>query len=230
MRGRWVLGAAAVLALVVVGGVGGLTMRAFAGVNHSTAKTTTVTRLCVYVDRKDAGDSYGDLSTQAKYGHKTCIVGKRGPAGNTSVITWNKTVATPSVPTAKHFGSSAHFVDLATVGPFTVRGYCSAPDNTEAVTDVLSAQDGSSFAWGDNYLPGSFNSGNDQRASNFADGSSQNPDFVNEYNSGDFSVSTADQKTAFTGFANNGVYMNGADGPACSFTGYLVVETSPAAG
>jgi hypothetical protein len=41
---------------------------------------------------------------------------------------------------------------------------------------------------------------------------------------GEFSVSTADQKTAFTGFATNGVYIQGPTGPACSFTGYLVLE------
>ena len=51
-----------VVALVVVGGIGGLTMLAFAGVAHGTAKTTTVTRLCVYIDRSSTGDSYGDVT------------------------------------------------------------------------------------------------------------------------------------------------------------------------
>ncbi|HUZ16222.1 MAG TPA: hypothetical protein VMU72_08600 [Gaiellaceae bacterium] len=202
-------------------------MRAFAGVTHNTVRTKTVTRLCVYVDRKDGGDSYGDLSAQSKYGHKTCIVGKRGPAGNTSVITWNKTVAVgATIYTGKRKagGLPAGAIVLATVGPFTVRGYCNAIEGTSAVTDVVSGQDGSSFAWGDNYLSGDFNSGNDQQASNSANGSSNSPDFVNEYSGGDFSVSTGDQKTAFTGFANNGVYIDGPNGPACSFTGYLVME------
>ena len=66
--------------------------------------------------------------------------------------------------------------------------------------------------------------------SNFANGSPGSPGFVSDYQNGDFQVSTADQKTAFTGFASNGVYLNGADGPACSFQGYVVLETSPAAG
>jgi hypothetical protein len=228
MRGKWALAAAAVVALVVVGWVGGLTMRAFAGVAHSAGKTKTVTRLCVYVDHRDKGASYGDLTVRAKYGHKTCIVGKRGPAGDTSVITWNKTVAVGgTIYGAKRKaggGLQSGAIDLASVGPFTVRGYCETSEGTSAVTDVVSGQDGSSFAWGDNYYSGDFNSGNDQQASNPANGSSQNPDFVNEYSSGDFSVSTGDQKTAFTGFANNGVYINGPEGPACSFTGYLVLE------
>jgi len=221
-----------VFVLVVVGGIGGLTMRAFAGVAHGTAKTKTVTRFCVFVDRTNHGDSNGDLSVDSKFGHKTCITGKpgkRGPAGNTSVITWNKTVATPAVIGAKRYGVTQHFVDLATVGPFTVRGYCSAGQGVFATTDVLSAQDGSSFAWDDSVYAGDFNNGNDQQASNAANGTPQSPGFATEYGNGEFSVSTSDQTTAFTGFATNGVYIQGADGPACSFIGHLVVE-DPTAG
>ena len=225
MRGKWALAAGVVLALVVVGGIGGLTMRAFAGVAHGTAKATTVTRLCVYIDRSSIGDSYGDVTVTPKYGHKTCITGKRGPAGDSSVITWNRTVATPSQIGAKRYGVAAHFVDLATVGPFTVRGYCSAPStNVLATTDVRSAQDGSSLAWDDSSYPGSFNNGDDRQASNVANGTTQSPSFVTEYTNGEFSVSTSDQKTAFTGFATNGVYIQGPEGPACSFIGHLVVE------
>ena len=47
MRGKWAVAAAVVLALVVVGGVGGLTMRAFAGTSHTKVVTKTVTKLCV---------------------------------------------------------------------------------------------------------------------------------------------------------------------------------------
>ena len=159
-----------------------------------------------------------------KYGHQTCIVGKRGPAGNNTVITWNKTVATPSVIGAKRYGVAQHFVDLAKVGPFTVRGYCSSGEGVSATTDVLSAQDGSSFAWDDNVEAGNFNSGNDVVASNSANGSTNSPGFATEYQNGEFSVSTSDQKTAFTGFATNGVYIQGPEGPACSFIGHLVVE------
>ena len=73
---------------MLMGTVGAI---AFAGV--STAKhgnrdsrstkivTKTVTKYCVYVDRKDSGDSYGDLSAIPKYGHKTCIAGKPGRNG-----------------------------------------------------------------------------------------------------------------------------------------------------
>jgi hypothetical protein len=224
MRGKWALVAGAVIALVIVGGVGGLTMRAFAGVTHSAAKPKTVTQLCVYVDHVHGGSSNGDLSVNKKYGHETCIEGKRGPAGNSSVVTWNKTVATPSVAGAKPFGSSAHFVDLAKIGPFTIRGYCSASEGVAAVTHVLSTQDGSSLAWDDSVLAGSFNSGDDTQVSNIASGNTQSPGFATEYGNGEFSITTADQKTAFTGWATNGVYLNGAEGPACSFIGHIVLE------
>jgi hypothetical protein len=225
MRGKFVLATAAVLALIVVGGVGGLTMRAVAGVAHATTKTTNVTKLCVYVDRTNGGDSYGDYTAASKYGNKTCIVGKRGPAGNTSVVTWNKTVASaPAPPAAKRRagGFTGNTVVLAKVGPFTVKGYCALGVN--AFTNVASAQNGSSLAWATSTYAGDFNSGNEVRVSNTATGSSGAPAFVTEYQNGEFSVSTSDQKTAFTGFAANGVYIQGPTGPACSFTGYLVRE------
>ena len=227
MRGKWALAAAAVLALVVVGGVGGLTMRAFAGVAHTTIKTKTVTKFCVYVDRRHGGASYGDISAAPKYKHKVCIAGKRGPAGDTSVVTWNTSVNPNVTPTAKRKvggGPQPPDVVLATVGPFEVVGYCDTGDGTQARTYVMSTQNGSSFAWNDNYITGNFNAGADVQASNTANGSSQNPDFQNEYDSGDFSVTTGDQSTAFTGFANNGVYIDGPSGPPCSYTGYLVKE------
>ena len=224
MRGKWVLAAGATLALVVVGGVGGLTMRAFAGVAHTTVKTSTVTRFCVYVDRTNGGESYGDVTVVPKYKHKVCIVGKRGTP---SVITWNKTIAEPVLDAPRMAGLGGPppgTVDLATVGPFTVRGECLSGDGVGAITGVVSAQDGSSLTWNGNEYNGTFNNGDGHWTSNWANGSSQNPDWANEGPSGDFSVTTADQMTAFTGFANNGVYINGPEGPACSFTGYLVLE------
>jgi hypothetical protein len=224
-RGKLSLATGAVLALVVIGGVGGVTVRAFAGVVRGTIVTRNVTRFCVYVDRRHSGVSYGDVSVVPKYAHRVCIVGKRGAAGDTSVVTWNQTIATPgSLPTARRGTVGPNTINLATVGPFTVRGYCATGEGTVAYTDVFSAQDGSSMAWGGNHYSGNFNSGDSRPASTVASGSVQSPDFVNEYPDGDFSVSTGDQTTAFTGFANNGVYINGPEGPACSFTGYLVVD------
>jgi hypothetical protein len=230
MRGKWVLGAAAILALVVVGAVGGVTVRAFAGTSHVTVTDTkVVTKFCVYVDRRNGGDSYGDLSVVPKYSHKVCIVGKRGPSGSSSIVSWNKTIATAGAPPgAKHFArkGNANFVDLAKIGPFTIRGFCSSVEGVQATTDVVSGQDGSSFAWDDNVQAGSFNSGNTAQASNSAYGSSESAGYATEYDNGDFAVTTADGATAFTGFATNGVYINGAEGPACSFQGHVVIENA----
>ncbi|HEY2354594.1 MAG TPA: hypothetical protein VGH79_06835 [Gaiellaceae bacterium] len=204
-------------------------MRAFAGNTSTKVVTKNVTKFCVYVDRHNGGDSYGDVSVLPKYKNKTCIVGKRGPAGDSSVVSWNKTVANAPAPPSQKHGLSANYVDLAKVGPFTIRGYCALGEGVESYTDVISAQNGSSLAWDDesNY-PASFQAGDDRRVSNSADGSSQSPSFVTEYENGEFAVASADQTTAFTGFAENGVYIQGADGPACSFTGYIVIEKSTA--
>jgi len=232
MRGKWALAAAAVLALVVVGGVGGLTMRAFAGTAHMKVVTKTVTKLCVYVDKTDGGDSYGDLSVVPKYNHKICIAGKQGPAGDSSVITWNKTVQdVTSPPTAKRKaggGLPVGATDLATVGPFTVIGVCTGSDGVaNAVTDIVSAQNGSSMTWGSTtYNLGNFASGDFNQASVPASSNDPaDPVFAGEGSAGEFSVSTGDGTTAFTGSANNGAYLTGTEGgPACSFSGYLVME------
>lgn len=58
----------------------GITSGAMAG---ASAKQTS--RFCVYVDHVRGGASYLDLSTNHKYGHKTCIVGQRGAKGSKGV-------------------------------------------------------------------------------------------------------------------------------------------------
>jgi hypothetical protein len=52
-----------------------------AGANKLMTKTTS--KFCVYVDKHHGDSSYGDVSILRKYGHKTCIVGKRGRRGAT---------------------------------------------------------------------------------------------------------------------------------------------------
>jgi Collagen triple helix repeat (20 copies) len=46
-------------------------------------KTSTTSKFCVYVDKHHGDPSYGDVSILQKYGHQTCIVGKRGRRGAT---------------------------------------------------------------------------------------------------------------------------------------------------
>jgi hypothetical protein len=54
----------------------GITSGALAG---ATAKQTS--RFCVYIDKTDRGNSHLDVTVDSKYGHKTCIVGKKGAKG-----------------------------------------------------------------------------------------------------------------------------------------------------
>jgi len=70
-KGLFIIGALAVVL--------GITSGALAG---ASAKQTS--RFCVYVDHRGGrGASHLDVSVDPKYGHKTCIVGKRGAKGAT---------------------------------------------------------------------------------------------------------------------------------------------------
>lgn len=66
----------AIVALALVGVATGAT----------NVTTSTKSRLCVYVDRSSRGDSRGDLNVLPKYGHRVCIVGKRGATGLTGAV------------------------------------------------------------------------------------------------------------------------------------------------
>ncbi len=254
MRRRWILGAALVGAAAVMGTVGAM---AFAGVSrHTKIVTKTVTKYCVYVDRKDGGDSYGDLSAIPKYGHKLCIVGKRGskgaqgatgapgpkgdtgakgdtgdqgppgPPGSTNTVTWNTTVATAGADFAH-----ANTVTLATVGPFTLTGYCylfnGDAGQYSAETYITTSQDGASLRdyFTNNNYPGNFDiaTGPVQVGTGaYVDGSGV--DWEPAYD-GKFGVDDGTGTTVFLGAPNNGVFIQGASGPTCSFSGDLVKET-----
>jgi hypothetical protein len=74
----------------------GITSGALAG---ASAKQTS--RLCVYVDHLDRGASYLDISTDPKYGHKTCIVGKQGEKGAKGATGAKGTAGATGAPGAK---------------------------------------------------------------------------------------------------------------------------------
>ncbi len=42
-----------------------------------------------------------------------------------------------------------------------------------------------------------------------------------------FAAQSADGTTSITGFPNEGVFVEGSSGPACSFSGYLVENVAP---
>ena len=150
--------------------------------------------------------------------------GPAGPAGGpgtaapSNIVTWNTTIATGGI-------DGPNTATLATVGPFTVIGSCASGEGTGAETDLTTSQDGSSLVWYDSNYPGNFNNDGPYTVSDSASGVPGSPGYWGpDY--GPFSATSADGTTAITGSATNGVYVQGADGPACSFSGYLVKDVA----
>lgn len=144
------------------------------------------------------------------------------------MVTWNTTIAVGGTPPGSPKEDPTE-VTLATVGPFTVVGYCGNVESTQAETDLVTTQDGSSLQWDDEQHNGIFNNDGPYQVSQDANGSPGNPDWIGP-SAGDqaneFAAISADGKTSITGFPNEGVYVQGAQGPACTFTGYLVNDAA----
>jgi hypothetical protein len=147
--------------------------------------------------------------------------GPQGPVGPSKMLTWNTTVATPGADFA-----DAHTATLATVGPFTITGYCYVSSGTTySETYITTSQDGSSL---NDYEGGEFYSGNFDVATGPAfigesvgDSGTQSTDFYGPYD-GETAAESADGRTVIDAFENVGTYVLGPSGPACSFSGYLV--------
>jgi hypothetical protein len=281
MQRRWILGAAVLATVTVMGTVGAI---AFAGVSNAkhtgashsirvTSKSSasraakTASTFCFYVDRTNGGDSHGDLSAVPKYGNKTCIQGKKGPKGakgttgdpgeqgpkgptgsqgppgakgnpGTSVlVTWNTTIAEAEVPpppsgdspaNSKIHAAGPNTVTLATVGPFTVIGYCGVIGGTTAGTEITTSQTNSFLQWDDEEFDGTFDNDGpyDVSLEAFTDDPSA-PDWIGpsaDDQPNEFAAQSADGNTTITGFPSQGVFVEGSEGPACSFSGYLVKD------
>ncbi len=275
MRRRRIFGVAAIAALVVMGTAGAIAFAGVSGAKHSSAShtasrvshtTKTVSQYCVYVDRTDSGDSFGDLSALPKYGNKTCIqskqgakgakgatgaAGDQGPKGDTgsqgpqgppganapgNMVTWNTTIAEAgSPPTLAHAGpkttdAGPNTVTLATVGPLTIVGVCGSGEGVFAETDIMTTQDGSFLQWNEEQFNGDFDNNGLYEASRDAQGDSEDPDWIGpsaDDEANTFAAQSADGTTSITGFPNEGVFVEGSDGPACSFSGYLVENVAP---
>jgi hypothetical protein len=148
--------------------------------------------------------------------------GAMGPANH--LLEWDTTVATAGASI-----SAPNTVTLETVGPFTISGWCyvNGPD-TIGATYVSTSQDGAALSAYDSY--------EDHVPFNIADGaldvgdsdasgatSSNTPSFYGP-DDGSWAVSTASGSTIVNGFGNQGVWLQGGSGPACSFSGYLVYQ------
>jgi hypothetical protein len=147
--------------------------------------------------------------------------GPQGPAGPSNTMTWKATVATPGADFA-----SANKVALATVTPFTVWGYCYLSSGTTyAETYVTTATDGSSLNDYDasDYYSYSFGTADGAVEVGYStnDSGTHTPDFYGP-NDGSFAAMSPTGSTVIDGFPNEGTYVQGGSGPACSFSGYLV--------
>jgi hypothetical protein len=119
-------------------------------------------------------------------------------------------------------------VTLATVGPFTVTGHCyEAGANTSAATYISTSEKGS-------FAQGYSNQGSEEPLEAGEDlqisedvASGETAGHEANYAStddGSWGAESATGSIALNGFGNQGVWLQGESGPACSFAGYLVTE------
>jgi hypothetical protein len=149
--------------------------------------------------------------------------GSRGPEGVSGLDRWRTTVATPGKTKEE-----AAIVVLATVGPFTVEGHCyEEGTNTAAATYIRTSETGSVaqgyFAQGSE-TP--LKAGEDLQISEDTalgitathEAKFDSPD------DGSWGAVSHDNSVSLNGFGSQGVWLQGESGPACSFSGYLVIE------
>jgi hypothetical protein len=148
--------------------------------------------------------------------------GPQGPAGLSNIVSWNTTIATAGADFAH-----ANTVTLATVGPFTLKGYCyDRGPSTTAETYISTTQDNSYMSdfWQSDQIP--FNASQGFVEIGLSMGGETD---IHAFGfTGPFEGSTAavsgDGATAINILTNVGVWMQGANGPACSFLGFLVKD------
>lgn len=151
--------------------------------------------------------------------------GKEGPQGKEGGLVgmhrWRTTIATAGATEAE-----ATTVALATIGPFTITGKCYVSGaDTDAMTFVSSSEEGS---YGQSYegnLPTPLPKGEDEALTDTASGETAKhlPNLLGP-NDGSWALESANGSLTINGFANQGVWLQGESGPACSFSGYAVEE------
>jgi hypothetical protein len=149
--------------------------------------------------------------------------GAQGPAGPTSMQTWRTTVATPGASSAL-----PNTVVLATAGPFTITGECYINGaNTTAGTFISTSENGVATQGysGQGLVPMNISDGAIQISEDTASGDTATT--AEDFRSADdgiWAAENADGSLTLEGAGNQGVYMQGATGPACSFSGYLITQ------
>ena len=144
--------------------------------------------------------------------------GAQGEKGNASLAaqTWNRTVAAAGSPP----------VTLATVGPFTITGHCSAVgEKTIAQTYIETSEAGAVFA----ETGGSEEELEKGEAVEVGTGAAQSATSGHEAafsgpSEGPFSAQSKTGTIALTGSPNNGVFLGNKASPACYFSGTITEE------
>jgi hypothetical protein len=149
--------------------------------------------------------------------------GPAGPEGVSGVLRWRTTVAT-----AGKSKTEPATVTLATVGPFTVTGHCYEEGTNTAAATYISTTEKGSFAQGYSGEGSEepLEAGEDlQISEDVAEGkTSTHTANYRSPDDGSWGAETADGSATLNGFGNQGVWLQGESGPACSFAGYLVTE------
>lgn len=146
--------------------------------------------------------------------------GPRGIKGGAGLIRWRTTIDAP--------GKSAkepETVELATAGPFTITGHCFTSGlYTRAATYIRTSENGS-YAAGAYEEKSPLNvADGDVQMSGSAEGKTAEHEPQFESHEASWGAEAPNGSMALDGFANQGVWIQGASGPACSFSGFLVVE------
>ena len=139
------------------------------------------------------------------------------------MIRWRTTVATAGASSA-----APNKVVLATAGPFTITGHCYINGSTtDAATFISTSQDGSATQGYLNQgkVPQNVSDGDVQISEDTASGTTaSHTESFDGPDDGSFAAESPNGSLTLNGFPSQGVWMQGASGPACSFSGYLVVE------
>jgi hypothetical protein len=137
--------------------------------------------------------------------------GDKGDPGNTNTFTYRRTADAGST------------IDIATFGPFTLKGHCTGTSaNPTAQWTISTDQDHSAFTdYNNSYLTDFGASDGDQDIEySSTSASPASPDMAGPYD-GTFAAMSPDLGTYITGSLSTGTYVGGASNPACQFAGVV---------
>ena len=186
--------------------------------DHATTASSAITAATA-----TAAVTAGSATNATNAANATNATNATTAANLTGLMRWRMTVATPGASS-----SAPHTATLATVGPFTITGECYINGtNTEAGTFIASSQAGAAAQGysGEGSVPLGPSDGAVQISDGLVDGATaSHTENFDGPDDGSWAAENADGSVTLNGFGNQGVYMQGASGPACSFSGFLITE------